>query len=215
MWTSATDLVRWAIAVATARDAKSPSFLSQRTAAAMLTRQKDLYGLGPELHGDGPTFEFRHGGNNPGYTTQVTYLPETQQGVAILVNKVGADLFIDEIMRAVALEYRWPSHQPRRVTPAPLTASELASIAGAYSLQLNGALDATVSIDHGRVYLNAAPLISGEELVPLSADRFVGATWGFSLQFQRSARGDVESFTLTYNDNVLNASRVTPRSAPR
>jgi CubicO group peptidase (beta-lactamase class C family) len=110
MWTSAEDLMRWAIAIASAREGQPHSLLSQKTATAMLTRQKDLYGLGPLLEGSGRAFAFSHGGNNPGYTTQVFYLPETRQGVAILVNKAGADLLIDEIMRAVAGEYGWPVH---------------------------------------------------------------------------------------------------------
>jgi hypothetical protein len=208
MWTSAEDLMRWAIAVADARDGKPRPLLSRTMATAMLTRQKDLYGLGPLLEGSGRAFAFSHGGNNPGYTTQITYFPETRQGVAILVNKVGADLLIDEIMRAVASEYGWPAHQPRRVRPAALTASELAAIAGTYSLQFPGAPEPTavpVSIENGRLFLSAPPILVHEELIPLSATRFISATWGISVEFQRS------SFTLTYGDNTFTATRATAR----
>jgi CubicO group peptidase (beta-lactamase class C family) len=210
MWTSAEDLMRWAIAIAEARDGKPQPLLSRTMATAMLTPQKDLYGLGPLLEGSGRAFAFGHGGNNPGYTTQVIYFPETRQGAAILVNKAGADLLIDEILRAVAGEYAWPAHQPRRVPPLALSANDLAAIAGTYSLQLPGAPEpaaATVSIDDGRVYLSAPPIIVHEELVPLPSDRFLGATWGFSLAFLRNDRGDVQSFTLTYGDTTMSAVR--------
>jgi CubicO group peptidase (beta-lactamase class C family) len=210
MWTSATDLMRWAIAVADARDGEARSFLTQKTATAMLTRQKDLYGLGPMLEGSGRSFAFSHGGNNPGYTTQVIYFPETGQGIAILTNKVGADLMIDALMRAVAGEYRWPAHQPRRVTPAPLTAAELASIPGNYALRFPGAPEATpavVRLENGRLYLDLPPIFTQDELVPLSPAQLVSAAWGYSMDLQRNNDGVVASFTLTYGDATMKADR--------
>lgn len=210
MWTSAMDLMRWAIAIADARDGKARSILSQKTATAMLMRQKDLYGLGPLLEGSGRSFAFSHGGNNPGYTTQVTYFPETGQGIAILTNKVGADLLIDALMRAVATEYRWPARQPRRVTPEPLTDAELASITGNYALRFPGASDATpvdVRLENGRIYLDLPPIFTHDELVPLSSTQLVSAAWGYSMDLRRNNGGVVTSFTLTYGDTTMKAER--------
>ncbi|HKS25712.1 MAG TPA: serine hydrolase domain-containing protein [Thermoanaerobaculia bacterium] len=210
MWTSATDLMRWAMAIADARDGKPRSILSRSTATAMLTPQKDLYGLGSLLEGTGRAFSFSHGGNNPGYTTQVTYFPETRQGIAILTNKVGADLLIDEITRAVASEYGWPAHQPGRVTPAALNAADLSRIAGDYALHFPGAPDAapaTVRLEDGRLYLDAAPIITHDEVVAVTPSRLVSPAWGYSMDLQRNDRGEVTAFRLTYGDNVLSATR--------
>jgi hypothetical protein len=71
-----------------------------------------------------------------------------------------------------------------------LTANDLASIAGAYALQLPGAPEAaaaTVSLGDGRLYLSAPPLIDREELVPLSPDRFLGTTWASPCSFSAAA----------------------------
>jgi CubicO group peptidase (beta-lactamase class C family) len=205
MWTTATDLMRWAIAVADARDGKVQSILSQKTAKAMLTRQGESYGLGPLLDGSGRAFTFSHGGNNPGYTTQVTYFPETRQGLAILTNKVGADLLIDEITRAIAREYGWPAQQPARLTPIALSASEQSRIAGDYALSTEGSTDAgpaTIHAESDRLYLDFGP-VTHDEIVAASPSRLVSPEWGYTVDLQRNDRGEVVSFTLKYGDNTM------------
>ena len=175
----------------------------------MLTPQNDRYGLGPLLEGRGRALAFSHGGNNPGYTTQLTYFPDTRQGLAILTNKVGADVLIDEITRAVAREYGWPAQQPGRLTPVALPAPELAQIAGEYSLRFQGTTDgapATIRIENRRIYLDFPPAIAHDEMVPVTPTRLISPHWGYSADLQRNGRGDVVSFTLKYGDNVFIAT---------
>lgn len=210
MWTTATDLMRWAMAIASARDGKPHAILRRETAVAMLTPQKDLYGLGPLLERNGRAFAFSHGGNNPGYTTQVTYFPETGQGLAILTNKVGADLLIDEITRAVAREYSWPAQQPGRLTPIALSPAALAQIAGDYALSFQGATDsapATIRAEAGRLYLEFAPFVTHDEIVSTTPTHLVSPRWGYTADLRRNALGDVTSFTMRYNGNTMIATR--------
>ncbi|MBV8516975.1 MAG: beta-lactamase family protein [Acidobacteria bacterium] len=205
LWTTAADLMKWAIAIDASRAGTSGAPLSRGLASQMLTPQKDVYGLGPVLEGSGRAFRFSHGGNNPGYTTQFIYFPETHQGAAILVNRVGADQLIDELTRAIAEEYDWPALKPLRVTPATLADAAIANLTGAYALQFPGSdppSPATIAWKNGRLALDAPPIITDDELIPISATELVSPAWGYRIRV--AGRG----FTLTYNGTDMTATRV-------
>ena len=211
LWTTPADLLRWAMAIDEARDGRPDGILSPSLAAQMLTVQKDLYGLGPELEGSGRAFRFSHGGSNPGFRAQLTYFPETGQGAAILVNGDGGDGLIDEIQRAIAAEYGWPALTPRRVTPAPLTEAQVLALVGGYAMQVPGfaePIPARIARDGGRILLDAAPLLEGDEVVPESAGALVSPVWGYRMVFELDAAGRATGFILTYGRNVFTATRV-------
>ena len=53
LWTTPTDLAKWALAISAAWDGSGGTLLSQQVAAEMLTVQKAPYGLGVEVQGSG------------------------------------------------------------------------------------------------------------------------------------------------------------------
>lgn len=206
LWTTPADLLRWAIAIDEARDGKAGAILSRRTATEMLTLQQEPYGLGPVLEGSGRAFRFSHGGNNPGYTTQLTYFPETGQGAAIMVNSVGADMLIDELTRAIAAEYGWPALAPLQVTPAILDETALARIAGNYEIRFPGAKEpspAQLWHENGRLAFHAPPIVTDDEVIPLSSTELVSPAWGYTIRFDAPG-----GFTVTYGQNVMTGTRV-------
>jgi CubicO group peptidase (beta-lactamase class C family) len=210
LWTTPTDLLRWAIAIDQARDGR-PGFLSRAMAAQMLTRQSDGYGLGPEVEGEGRAFRFSHGGNNRGFRAQVTYFPETGQGAAILVNGDNGDLLIDEIQRTIAAEYGWPALTPLHVTPVTLNDAAAGALAGEYALRLPGAsgpAPAQLAYEGGR-WMLTAPMFEGpDELVAASAAELVSVGWGYNMRFELDASGRATGVTLTYNRTVIQGTRV-------
>jgi CubicO group peptidase (beta-lactamase class C family) len=212
LWTTPTDLVRWAMAIDEALDGAPGGILSREMAAQMLTRQSDGYGLGPELEGEGRTLRFGHGGSNPGYRAQLTYFPHTGQGVAILVNGDNGDPLIDEIQRTVAAEYRWPALTPLHVTPVTLDDAAAGALAGEYALRLPGARQpapAQLAYDGGR-WMLTAPMFQGpDELVAVSATELVSVGWGYNLRFELDASGRATGVTLTYNRTVIPGMRVS------
>jgi CubicO group peptidase (beta-lactamase class C family) len=210
LWTTAADLMRWAVAIDESRRGTPGSILSRKTASDMLTVQKDLYGLGPVLEGSGRALAFGHGGNNPGYTTQVMYFPETRQGFAILVNKVGADMLIEEITRAIAGEYDWPALQSQHVQPATLSETDVTRIAGTYALRFPGAPEpsaAEIRRDGNRLLLTAPPILQDDEIIPTSPSAFLSPAWGYTLELQHSSSGEVTGFVIHYGQNVFTATR--------
>src|SRR5258706_14567517 len=64
LWTTPTDLAKWALAITAARGGKPGAILSPATAKAMLTPQAGSVGLGPFVEDSGRAFRFGHGGDN-------------------------------------------------------------------------------------------------------------------------------------------------------
>lgn len=107
LWTTPTDLLKWAMTIAAVRDGGS-GFLSRELVEEMLTPQMDRLGLGVILRGTG-SFHFGHSGANVGYRSQVVYYPATGQGAAMLTNgNRGAQLGA-ELIAALSEVFAWPA----------------------------------------------------------------------------------------------------------
>ena len=210
MWSTPTDLMRWAIGIAESRTGKPGTILSRKIATEMLTVQKDQYGLGPVLEGSGPAFRFSHGGNNPGYTAQLTYFPETGQGAAIMVNTGTADILIEELTRAIAKEYNWPALQPSTIKPAVLNEKAIGQVTGKYDLWFPGATDpvsAEVRSENGRLTFHSPPVVVNDELVAISATEFISPVWGYRIRFEGNPGNAATGFTLRYGQNDMAGKR--------
>src|ERR1700742_4694228 len=66
LWTTPSDLARFAIEMQKSYAGKSNRVLSQAMTKQMITEQKDHYGLGLGINGSGHTTSFAHGGSNEG-----------------------------------------------------------------------------------------------------------------------------------------------------
>jgi CubicO group peptidase (beta-lactamase class C family) len=109
LWTTPSDLARFAIELRNAFHGTSERVLSAATARQMLTRQrKDLNGLGIGLGGEGSTLSFSHGGANRGFMCHLIALAESGDGAAIMTNGDRGQALIQEVLRAIAAEYGWP-----------------------------------------------------------------------------------------------------------
>ena len=117
LWTTPSDLARFAIEVVRARAGESALDLSQEMAGEMLTAQIevkessfcDSYGLGFDLGGNGQAFRFMHTGGTWGSTSLLWVHPETGQGAVIMTNSTTGDGAIRfEILAAIAAAYGWP-----------------------------------------------------------------------------------------------------------
>jgi CubicO group peptidase (beta-lactamase class C family) len=108
LWTTPTDLCKFAIEIQNAFAGKSKKLLTQKTAKEMLTVQSGHVGLGPFLEGEGDSLRFGHGGSNAGFQSILMATAAHGQAVAVMTNGDGGSELADEIQKAVALEYHWP-----------------------------------------------------------------------------------------------------------
>ncbi|MCC6367035.1 MAG: serine hydrolase [Bryobacterales bacterium] len=95
------DLALWAIELRETYYGRSNKVLERSTAHEMLTRQKDGWGLGIPIGGEGPSFHFGSGG--------LRMLLESGDGAVVMTNGGQGDKLAQELMSAIAAEYRWPA----------------------------------------------------------------------------------------------------------
>jgi len=115
LWTTASDLARFAIALQQASRGKNERMLKRATAQMMLTEQhkdeeKDGWGLGLILHGQGRALRFSHSGGTVGFRCLLVAYPATGQGAVIMTNSLNGGGVYRELMRAIAAEDAWPEY---------------------------------------------------------------------------------------------------------
>ena len=107
LWTTPTDLAKFAIEIAQSKNGKSNKVLTQKTVEEMLT---------PVLpHGPGLGFfvdeqnpgVFGHNGADEGFQALLTMNWQTGNGVAIMANSDNGIAVADLLLRTVAKEYAW------------------------------------------------------------------------------------------------------------
>ena len=115
LWTTASDLARFAIGIQGAAAGTSDAVLNQGTATAMLQKVSEHnWGLGPSLSGDGESRRFGHGGRDEGFDAQLTAYVSGGRGAALLINANDNNGFTGEVMEAIARAFDWPDY-PRTV----------------------------------------------------------------------------------------------------
>ncbi len=113
LWTTPTDLARFAAELQKAKAGKSKKVLSREMVSRMLTEQTGNWGLGLELEGKGQAALFRHGGSNEGFRCVMVAYIETGQGAVVMTNSDRGGALAGEILRSLAREYGWPSNLPK------------------------------------------------------------------------------------------------------
>jgi CubicO group peptidase (beta-lactamase class C family) len=178
LWATPTDICRWCIALLDAWQGTSERMLSQTTARQMLSE-----GLIPVQKLDGGDIRFQHAGNNVGFTS--VFCAYTRgSGVAVMSNSNNFDI-INEVLRAIAVEYGWEDIKPMTVHVVPL--DDLSIYAGAYKI---GEETITVSVDGDHLVA-----VTSEEgtltFYPESATDFVVYEQALPLKFEFDESGNV------------------------
>jgi CubicO group peptidase (beta-lactamase class C family) len=110
LWTTASDLGRFAIGIQRSLAGESTPVLSQSMTRQMLTRHKDNDGLGVFLSGEGKRLRFFHNGRDEGFDATMTAFAETGQGAVLMINANNNSGSVNRIIEAIAQEYHWPDH---------------------------------------------------------------------------------------------------------
>jgi len=108
LWTTPSDLARFAIGVQQTLAGKSNPVISQSMTHQMLTVQKGNSGLGLGLDGSGSTLRFSHGGRDEGFDAFLMAYAQSGQGVVIMINANDNSGAVNRMVGAVSREYHWP-----------------------------------------------------------------------------------------------------------
>ncbi|MEJ7813421.1 MAG: serine hydrolase domain-containing protein [Gemmatimonadaceae bacterium] len=201
LWTTPSDLARFAIEIQRSLAARGNHVLSAEMAGRMLTKQIGSYGLGLQLDGEGASARFSHGGSNEGFRCIMIAFRESGRGVVIMTNGDNGGEVASELIRAVAREYDWPAYRPVERAVAAVRTEALAGLVGRY--RIGGGdrvLDVTREGDRLLAKLPGAP---PRVLRPESDSTFWMAEDGSVLTFRRGAGAGARA------DSVI----VAPRGA--
>jgi CubicO group peptidase (beta-lactamase class C family) len=116
LWTTPSDLARFAIDVIKAHQGETGRLLSPPMARQMLSPQVEMpdhplseaYGLGVEIKRTRQGPQISHTGGTWGSCSVIWFYPQTGQGAVILANSANGSLLRFEILVGIATAYGWP-----------------------------------------------------------------------------------------------------------
>jgi CubicO group peptidase (beta-lactamase class C family) len=117
LWTTASDLARWGIAITEAYHGATGGVLSPAMAREMVRPQIGLpatgrgasppgnwHGLGPALRGSGRDFVLSHNGRAEGFIATALFYPERRIGIVVMTNGTSGE-FLNQLSIAFAREF--------------------------------------------------------------------------------------------------------------
>jgi len=210
LWTTPTDLARFALEILLAKEGKSDRVLSHVMVEMMLAPVKENCGLGLMVKGSGQGLQFSHGGGNEGFRCYMMAYPERGQGAVIMTNSdLGGDL-MPELLRSLSVEYGWPDFKPSEKDVAELGARELEALAGSYQFTPSE----RIRISPGNGCFFADPVFippDGKGSVvffPESALSFFSTETDVTLAFTKSPQGKVTGLTWRRGENKRKAVKI-------
>jgi CubicO group peptidase (beta-lactamase class C family) len=210
LWTTASDLARFALAVQRSYRGAPNSFLPSSIVGQMLAYQRsDEVGLGFFLKGNNIRMEFSHGGRDEGFDSFLSATARSGQAVAIMINANDNSSAVTRIRTLVARLYGWPNERPLPVTPRParVPPSAIDAIAGRYEVSNNRMLaferqgDRLFTVTDGHL---------DEEFVPVARDVVTRVDGSVTLRFLRDSAGAVRGF----ESEDIGGRRTVPRVGP-
>jgi CubicO group peptidase (beta-lactamase class C family) len=185
LWSTPTDLARFVLGIREAYLEQEGAILDMPLAQEMLTRQNEVYGLGPGVFGSGDSLWFAHSGGNAGFRAYVLLYPATGDGVAVMTNANSGRALNFEIIRAVSQVYDWPSNKPEVRTEVMLPPDTLDVYTGTYRIADGTGRVLQVERKDTHLYLawSAAAEEKRQRLVPTSTTEFVVSETGALVVF--------------------------------
>jgi CubicO group peptidase (beta-lactamase class C family) len=210
LWTTPSDLARFAIELQKSLAGKPNTVLSAAMAREMLKPGKNHWGIGIGTGGSVEHPYFSHGGANEGFQCNLVAY-DTGDGAAIMTNSDNGGRLASELLRTIAYEYKWPDFAPREHKEISVSPSILSQYAGVYSIEPGFNLSITLA---GSQLISQA---TGQEKVPLFAD---SATTFFlkvvdaEIEFPKE-NGPASQLILHQNGQDMTAKRLDDAEAKK
>ena len=187
LWTTPTDLARFAIEMQLSLVGKSNKVLSKQSVDMMTTSFLDDAGLGFFIERHGNALYFGHGGADEGFRAELVVSRDKGYGIAVMVNSDNGQI-LREVIRGVAHEYGWEEFLPAPVEIISLDAEKVADFTGRFQVNPDRVLTITPITAGSKTILKAQP--TGDpafELLPISETTFVRRDANLKYNFTRRA----------------------------
>lgn len=207
LWTTPTDLAKFAIEVQLSLAGKSNKVLSKETVERMVTPfVADDVGLGFFLQRRGGATYFGHDGADEGFRAMLIAHRDKGYGAAVMVNSDNGQI-AGEIIRSIAREYGWEEYLPAARELVAVAPEKLDSYVGRFRVNPDRVL--TVTREQGRLY--AEPTESPKfELLPVSETDFIRRDQNAQYTFVRNAEGRADSVRIRSGGGSFEAARLSP-----
>lgn len=206
LWTTPTDLARFAIESQLSLVGKSNKVLSKEMTAKMVAPFLALApaGLGFFSEKHGAATYFGHGGADEGFRAQLLVHKDKGYGAVVMVNSDNGQI-MNEIIRGIAREYQWEDYLPRPREVVSVDAAKLGEYAGRFLVNPDRVLNVTQQ--GGRLF--AEPTASPKfELFPVSDSEFVRKDVEISYTFVKDPSGSVDKIALKSTEGGSEAPRM-------
>jgi CubicO group peptidase (beta-lactamase class C family) len=212
LWTTATDLARFALELQLAQAGQSNVLLSSATAQAMLTPQVSRgdggqMGLGTWLDGPEDNGRFGHPGDNEGFVCHWISLRRGGHGAVVMTNADNGWSLIIDILEAVAQAYGWPDRSEAATTSTHTLLPDARLYLGRYELNADFVL--VITQQQGQLWLQA-PAQSSLLLAPLAEATFRLGELDGEVTFLKNGEGTVDALQLQQDGQVQTARKLTP-----
>ncbi len=201
LWTNAEDIAKFAVNIQQTLKDQSTKGLSKDMTTKMLTPfVEEFVGLGIFINKKKDEIYFGHGGWNEGFSSQMIAHRDKGYGAIVLINANQPD-FMLELIRSVALTYKWddyvPTHKRMEIDP-----STIAEISGRYQVYDN--LPFEIFEKDKLLFLKNTLAEESVELVKISDSTYVSRGSDRLIQFKPNS----ENTTINMLRLDVNSGRI-------
>ena len=216
LWTTATDLARFAIEIQQTLAGRGHGVISPAMARQYLTAQEGTSGLGILVRGNGNTLSFSHGGRDEGFDAELVAFAQTGQGAAIMINANDNSRFMGRLLDFIARAYGFPDDGSGNGAPAAaggarLDPARLARYAGYYEMWENQMITLVPNQD-GTGLETLADGLPDEEFLAIDIVRFGSADRAIRIAFAPDFRGVLTGVVWRAGEGA--GERLVARVAP-
>jgi len=215
LWTTPSDLARYAMEVQKAFAGKSSAVLSASMAREMLKPGMNQWGLGVGTGGSVEHPYFTHGGANEGFQCNLVAY-NNGDGAVIMTNSDSGGALATEILRTIAYEYKWPDFAPREIPERKeitVSSDVLARYVGIYAMAPG--VNMTITLADGQL----VGQMTGQGKVPMSAESettFFPQGIDAEIEFPKDeTKGPASQLILHQNGRDMTAKRLADAEAKK
>ncbi len=204
LWTTPTDLARFAIEIEQSLVAKANHVLSAEMTRQMLTPGIGHWGLGLEIGGADSNPYFSHGGANAGFQNIFVAYEKNGEGAVVMTDGDNGGLLGDEVMHSIAVEYGWPDYHPNARAAIHVDPKILTQYVGTFELQKG--FDLVVTVENGQLMTQA----TGQGKIPIYAEsetKFFPTVVPAEIEFFKDDQGEVTYLVLSQGGHDMKAQK--------
>lgn len=200
LWSTTEDYAKFVIDIQNTLSGKSNVIISKKTAEQFTSPFIESFiGLGIFLENYDGEMYVSHGGWNEGFSSSFIGSKTSGDGVVVLTN-TNKPLFINELVRSVALTYSWPNYMAPAHKILPLTQQDLNSYLGRYKYDQYGFIK--VYKENGKL-MAVQNLNDPTELIKVGENTFAMRDWNFKVSFVQDTISGKKELIQTLADQTI------------